>query len=101
MTAFNVSQVPASVNTVEKLHYWSALILQDVNFDTTILEQTNGNAVPVSSAQIFQIRSTDFTGLRAINRVTLPVSVTYASLDNPWDGVQELSTSAIPAGYTT
>lgn len=101
MTAFSTTQVPASVDTLEKLAVWAAFILQDLNFDSTIIEQTNGQAIPVASITPFNLRSTDFNGIRYIARISLPVATNYASQAEPWSGVSELSTATIPAAYTT
>lgn len=102
MTALNPStQIPASVDTLEKLAVWALYVLQDLNFDTTLVEQTNGQPIPVATITPFNVRSSDFSGIRAIGRFSIPVSGDFAADSRAWVGVEELSTTAIPAAYTS
>lgn len=99
MTTFAPSQIPADITTVEALVVWAGMVLQDVNFDESIREVTNGEQLPVASATPFNIRSQDFNGVRTVVRASIPMNINYATANGVWNSAQELSTGAIPAAY--
>lgn len=100
MTAFSPTNLPADINTVEKLNAWSAAVLAAVNFSETIVESAGTTPVPVATTTVFDQRTTDYTGYRAISRTSLPVAQNFAGAGQWYDSVQELSTDPIPSQFT-
>lgn len=97
MTILTLSQIPTNINTVEKLHAWSGLLLASVNPTRQILETENTTEFV---ARYFVAIA--FEGsTRLVERVSLPVDPTYVSdrTRKFWDFVQELSNTSIPASF--
>lgn len=99
MTAFATSQIPASVNTLEKLVAWAGLALTTIN-PTLAANETPGSQ-PVNVAQTAFFR--DSTGqLRLTIRASLPVAESYStSTTKFWTNIQDLNNATIPSGYTS
>ena len=97
MTAFTRTQIPTNVNTVEKLHAWSATLLDALNPVLTSVEDIN---VSEKSVQLVT-KPTPLSGPIFIARVAFPLVNNYASSTDPfWTNVTELSVSTIPASWT-
>ena len=97
MSTLNLAQIPASINTLEKLQAWCALAIQRCNPTKTIVEQSNTDPINVASVTIF--RAYDQT-LRMLCRVNVPIDSNYAeSLDPMWSSALEISNTDIPASY--
>lgn len=98
MTAFVTTDIPSSVNTLEKLAAWVGLALQRCNPNTTILEAQGLNPERVASAILFKA---DDNSTRIGIRLSLEVDNGYA--ENPakfWTNIKELPQSAIlPAAF--
>lgn len=98
MTAFNSSQIPASVDTYEKLVAWGSLVLNTINPEQTTIE---GPGTPVKSAQfgIFKIEQTSKTNVFA--RLSLELEEDFTYYDGPlWERVKEFSGNAAPSELT-
>lgn len=101
MTAFNPSLLPPSINTVEELAVWAISILSELNPSLSIMESPGR---PVKQAEIapFYLESAATPSWAWIGRIVLTMPSTWRQGNaKPWDGVQELSSAAIPAGYRT
>lgn len=99
MTTFLSSNVPSNVNTVERLHLWSGLILIRNNPTLAILEQAD--ASPQKATQGYFFRAGDNT-LRYTLRITLGIDETYSTQTRKfWENALELTNTAIPTGFTS
>lgn len=99
MTAFAPSQVPAWVNTVEKLAAWSATILAELN-PTASVVITPGVSEIAAQATDFRFNSDPTNVNRFAVILYMPLATSYRSAA-PMRGVQEMSATAIPTTYTT
>jgi len=92
------TQVPSQIDTVEKLHVWSGLVLANINPALTAIEGV-GYTERVSQAGIFYVQADN--KYRALIRGSLQISPDYlgggAKL---WTYTQPLSGTAIPAIFT-
>lgn len=99
MTAYASGNIPSNVNTIERLHLWTALILIRNNPTLAILE--NADASPQKAVQGYFYRAADNT-LRFTARATLQIDDTYATQTRKfWENALELTNTAIPTGFTT
>ena len=99
MTAFTTSQIPSSVNTLEKLVLWATTALQYIN-PTTVSEEGEGFVEKAVSSNTFYVQSANrhvFLG-----RVSIGVSPDrIVGGAKHWTYAQELSQDPIPAIFTT
>jgi hypothetical protein len=99
MTTFAPANLPASVNTVEKLAAWSNGVLYQLHKNTKYQESDASPLVPVVTAQ---------DGLaadkseRIIFRASLPLSDGWRETTTKyWQEIQEISNVAIPTSFLT
>lgn len=99
MTAFATSQIPSSVNSLEKLVVWANLALNSINPTLAVNESQASQPVNVSQTAFFR----DATGqLRLTVRASLPISENYSTNTGKfWTNVQDLNNATIPTGYTS
>ncbi|MFQ4134756.1 hypothetical protein PGN35_000380 [Nodosilinea sp. PGN35] len=97
MTAFAPDNLPASVNTVEKLALWSLGILYQLHKNSRYQESEAAPLVPFVTAQ---------DGLaadkseRIIFRASLPLSDTWREQSTKyWQEGQEISNTGIPPAF--
>lgn len=97
MTAFNLSDLPTSIDTIEKLGVWVGLVLEEINSDLTAIEGS-GPAASVADIGIFDVTQTK--SVRVISRVSVEVnkSFTYSG-KKLWEEIKELSSTALPDGF--
>jgi hypothetical protein len=100
MTAFAPSQLPSSVNTVEKLNAWSAMVLAAQAGTARIVEEDGYAPTYIASVPIGQ---TPAQGIRLTTRCSLEMEPGYsAATTKLWTQVKEQITGvSIPAVYTT
>ena len=98
MTAFNPSQLPPEVNTVEKLVAWGTTVLSELYPDATVVE-TPGTGTPRAQSGPFEVRSNSQQQWIMINRLTVDLSSTWRRTGKMWDDVQPLGSLDIPAEY--
>lgn len=98
MTAFTTADIPASVDTVEKLHAWSASILAELNPSATAIEGP-GTSVRTASANAFFIpEGPSEPEYRYICRTSLKLEGDWRT-GKIWENVEAISNTAIPAAY--
>lgn len=98
MTAFDTTQVPASINTYEKLVAWGSLVLNTINPDLETIEGP-GTAIKSSQFGIFKIDTTGKTN--AFSRQSFELEPDFAYYNGPlYERVKEFSTTAAPASLT-
>lgn len=97
MSTLNLVKIPAEINTLEKLHAWSAFALQKCNPTKTIVEQPNTDPINLCSVSIFRA---DDQSLRLLTRINLPLDSDYAESASPiWENTNEISNTDIPPSY--
>ena len=99
MVAFSSNQLPASINTVEKLHVWSAVLLSELFPSLTAVEDT-GTAVRVIQSTPFLVAATAPPTWRMINRTSIPLNGTWRRGGLIWLQVSEVGSGAIPGEFT-
>lgn len=104
MTAFNPSDIPPSVTTLEQLAVWSIDTLNHLYPTTYALVEGRTQDLAIASAVVGNTPSNDsptpylylfsFRGL-------LPLTSDYRLYGNNWEGAISLGNSVIPAFFTT
>lgn len=100
MVAFSPSNLPSSVNTVEKLAVWASSILQELHFQQEI-QEAPGVIEKVATSQPFPVQVNGQYQMRIASRTSLPLANTYLQGGKIWTHVQDLSNASIPASYTS
>ena len=97
MSALATTQIPASVNSAERLFSYAALILARVNPDLRVLEVSGESTKAI---EVVLIPADDGT-YRLIVRASLPLDPDYATdISTPFFlKARELSNTAVPAGF--
>lgn len=99
MTAINTTtDIPSSINTLERLAAWSILALARANPTLKILETSASE--PERAAQAALIRAEDDT-LRLIARASLPIDPAYSENNTVkfWMHTQEISNTSLPVAF--
>lgn len=99
MTTINLAtDIPASINTLERLAMWSLMALRRVNPTLSVTEVANQPAEKVAQTALIQA---DDNKIRFIGRVSIDIPNDYAE-DNSvklWMKANELSNTALPDAY--
>jgi hypothetical protein len=98
MTAFNTSQLPASVTTVERLLVWATLVLHDLYPDETVIEYPGQLDRVIQSTPLFITASQPATW-RHIGRTSVPMAKELTRGNKLWTYVQEIGTLPVPGEY--
>lgn len=99
MTALAIAtQIPSQIDTVEKLHVWSGLLLANINPGLTAIEGV-GYTERVSQAGIFYVSADN--KYRALIRGSIQMSAdSLAGGAKVWTYALPLSNTAIPTIFT-
>lgn len=98
MTAFTSADIPADINTIEKLHVWTSHLLTYLNPDVVAIEATGSQSRAANSAP-FYITASDPAVWRNISRLSIVLTRDWQGGGNIWSYAQELSTTVIPATF--
>lgn len=98
MVLFVVSDLPTSINTVEKLEVWCTTVLQHLHPSLTVIEQV-GQAERAVSAQPFFITSSDPQTWRYITRTSIALNANWQRTGKIWQHALDLSNASIPAEF--
>ena len=98
MTAFVTTDLPASVNTVEKLAVWTASVLNYLYPDDTATEAA-GVAQRTCQAGPVEITAVSPTVWRHISRLSIPLNRNWIRDGEQWEQAQDIGSSAIPAEF--
>lgn len=109
MTAIVLSQIPPSIDTLEKLHLWTAYSLAYINQQTQLFETETDkvtaaqvNIYPVNAPQNSVAGAAIIREYRAIVRFGLAVDKEHLTGDlPPWMYAKELSTTVLPATFSS
>ena len=97
MTAFAKENIPATVDTLEKLIVWSAVAFYKINKSATAIEGA-GPVARIAQFGIFNVESANTT--RVILRQSLPLQEDFAIDSKPiWENVVELSSDSLPLEF--
>jgi hypothetical protein len=101
MTAFAPSNIPSSVTTLEEVAAWAISALAEIN-PTVTVQTSAGSVERAVQAQTFEFRNQVTNPERLVLVAYLPLSSNWRSSGKYWgNGVAEMSTAALPSGYTT
>ena len=99
MTLIDITtDIPADINTLERLAMWACMALRRVNPTLSIIEIANQPAEKAVQTALVQA---DDNTIRFIGRVSLEIPQDYAE-DNTkklWIKPKELSNTALPEAY--
>jgi hypothetical protein len=109
MTALITSQIPSSINTLEKLFLWSAYSLAYINQQTQLFETETDqviaaqvNIYPVNSPQNSVAGAAIVREYRAIVRFGLAIDKEHLTGDlPPWMYAKDLSNTVLPATFSS
>ncbi|ALF51864.1 hypothetical protein ACX27_01795 [Nostoc piscinale CENA21] len=97
MSAFSASDLPTTVNTLEKLIVWAGAAFHKINRTTTAVEGT-GTPSRIAQFGIYTVESNNTD--RVIMRQSLVLDPDYAIDGKPiWENVVATSTDAIPSEF--
>lgn len=101
MTIIDITtDIPTSINTLERLATWAIMALRRTNPTQKVLEVADTSPVNVAQAALIQA---DDGSVRFFGRVSISVASDYAedATVKLWMKSEELSNTALPAGFTT
>ena len=98
MVAFSAADLPASINSVEKLSVWATTVLNNLHFQQTI-QEAPGVIERVAVSQPFPITSTEPYKWRYVGRVSVELSSNWQGNGKVWEHAQPLSASTIPLDF--
>lgn len=98
MTAFTPTDIPSSVNSLEKLHVWSATILNHLYPGTTIVEES-GRAELQAQSSTFMISQFDPPEWHNISRVNIRVNRNWQRQGKLWEHAADIGSMSIPTEF--
>lgn len=99
MTAFTTTDIPASVNTVEKLAVWCATVLNHLYPTVTAVEAT-GLAERVAQSGPYEITATDPPQWRNVARLSIPLNANWQrGASKIWANAEDIGSSSIPTEF--
>lgn len=99
MTAFSTSDLPASINTVEKLHVWASTVLNHLYPTQTAIEAT-GNAERVAQASPFEVTASDPPQWRHISRGSIALNRNWQrGASKIWTHAEDIGSASIPTEF--
>lgn len=99
MTAFQTTDLPASINTVEKLAVWAGTVLNHLYPNVTAIEAT-GLAERVAQSGPFEVTAVDPPQYRNIVRLSIPVNRNWQrGASKLWANAEDIGTAAIPTEF--
>jgi hypothetical protein len=98
MVAFQVTDLPPTINTVESLAAWATLVLANLHFQMEIQEEP-GVLEKVATAQPFPVVLNGQYQWRYAGRVSLPLNISYQSTGKLWQHIGTLSNASIPQDF--
>jgi len=99
MTAFQRTDVPVEIDSVEKLYVWVSSLMQTLYPNSTAIEGV-GEAVRTCSAAPFYITASDPPTWRFLIRGSIPLANAWQGGENQlWNYAQDIGDKAIPANF--
>lgn len=99
MTTFQTSDLPASINSVEKLAVWAGMVLNHLYPQATAIEAT-GDAERVAQSSMFEVTAEEPTQWRNIVRLSVPLDRNWQrGAAKVWANAQDIGSSSIPTEF--
>lgn len=102
MTALAKTDIPATIDSVEKLAVWCLEVLQHLYPNTVVVELLDDNGKPVQSRVIestkFYLTAPATPHWRHIGRSSIQLAAAHQVSGKIWQHAQDLGNLAIPAG---
>ena len=99
MTGFLTSDLPASINTVEKLHAWSSTVLNHLYRDSSDIEE-NGQAQFLAQSSPFLITAVSPSKWRLISRTSILLNPNWQKGSSKiWANAEDIGSAAIPVEF--
>lgn len=99
MVAFQPTDLPSSINSVEKLAVWATTILQHLHPQLTVIEAPGQNQL-ASTAQPYFISVSDPVTWRYVSRTSIALNANWQrGATKIWTHAQDLSNQAIPTEF--
>lgn len=98
MSAFSASDLPDGINTVEKVHLWSGILLQHLNPDLTVIE-TGGQLDRAVLCAPWFISAANPPNWRIITRSSIQVNSNWQRGGKLWSYALELGSGSIPSEF--
>ena len=99
MTQINpATDIPAQIDTIERLAMWACMSLRRVNPTLSVIEIANQTAEKVAQTALVQA---DDGSIRFVGRLSIEISPDYAE-DNTtklWTKALEFSNTVLPEGF--
>lgn len=98
MTAFATGDLPATVDTVEKLAVWAGVVLNNLNADLVAIEAP-GVTELVASAHPYAVTASGLYEWRMITRQSIKLNSNWQRAGKLWIHAENLSTTALPIEF--
>lgn len=99
MTALNLStDIPSSINTVEKLIVWSNALMSELYQETLVVEAVNVQE-RVFQYSPFLVTAVDPSIWRVINRSSIELDKNWRRQGKIWTYAKEVGTIPIPTDF--
>lgn len=97
MTAITAAQIPATANTLERIHVWSGAAMLALSPNLVVVE---GQGFNERAVQLNPFYISADNKHRLITRTSIQLNTAYLSGGLKfWEYALELSTAALPTGY--
>lgn len=99
MVAFTTTDLPSSINSVEKLTVWATTVLQHLHPSLTVIEAPNQSQL-AATAQPYFISISDPPVWRYVSRSSIALNSNWQrGATKIWTHAQDLSNQAIPTEF--
>lgn len=98
MVAFVKSDIPDSINTLEKLAVWAGTVLNDLHTGLSVVESSDYMERAAQSAP-YLITAVDPAVWRVITRTSIELQPQWRRSGKIWEYAKELSTQSIPTEF--
>lgn len=98
MTAFVTTDIPATIDTLEKLAVWCGTVLNNLNPDLTAIEAP-GVSELVATAHPYAVTASGVFEWRMITRQSIKLNPNWQRTGKVWVHAQPLSTTSLPADF--
>jgi hypothetical protein len=99
MTAFQTSDLPSTINTVEKLVVWGQTVLNNLYPEVTSVEAT-GKAERVAQSGPFEVTAVEPTQWRSIGRTSIPLNRSWQrGVGKMWTHAEDIGSASIPTEF--
>lgn len=98
MTAFVTTDLPATVDTIEKLAVWAGVVLNNLNPDLVAVEAP-GISELVATAHPYAVTASGVFEWRLITRQSIKLNPNWQRAGKIWIHAEPISTLALPQDF--